>query len=146
LCPTIEHNKKVARALKWCHATSASRLNFVLRCLFFPARARVWCEQLLADTAPPTDHERLPGAAADAADAGSPSDAALTCSALTACWHAAASSFLGRHYLASHQRAALHAVARGVFLDAKVTLPSLPGLPSALLRGAPVWPAALFLL
>ena len=114
---------------------------------FLPPRARVCCVQLLADTAPPKDLERLPGTAADAAEAVAalPSDAALTCSALTACWHAAASSFLGRHYLASHQRAALHAVARGVFLDAKVALPSLPGLPSALLRGATVRYAALFL-
>jgi hypothetical protein len=140
--PKQRTQQDVARAFKWCHATSASRLNFLLRCLFFlPARARVCCVQLLADTAPPKDLERLPGTAADAAEAVAalPSDAALTCSALTACWHAAASSFLGRHYLASHQRAALHAVARGVFLDAKVALPS------ALLRGAPVRYAALFL-
>ena len=91
------------------------------------------CAQLLSDTAPPFD---LQGALADSASIGaaaSPSagnasneaedtlsDAALTCLALTNCFLAAATSVLGHHYLASHQRASLHAFARGVFLDAKV--------------------------
>jgi len=84
----------------------------------------------MSDTEPPFDPQGLLASSTSAAATATYSsnadqedmlsDAAVTCFAITNCFLAGATSFLGHHYLASHRRASLHAFARGVFLDAKV--------------------------